>query len=56
MHDLAPAVLLEASQVMHDELVVVNLKYKHTIVEEYLNKEVTVAASNKELTLVCSHR
>ena len=49
VHDLAPAVLLEGSQVMHEELVVVNLKYKHSSVEEYLNllqsKNVTVAAT-----------
>ena len=49
MHVLAPIVLLEGSQVMHEELVVVNFKYKHTIVEEYpillQSKNVTVAAT-----------
>ena len=50
VHVLAPAVLLEGSQVMHEELVVVNLMYKHTIGEEYLiilpvSRNVTVAAT-----------
>ena len=50
VHVLAPIVLLEGSQVMHEELVVVNLMYKHTIGEEYLiilpvSRNVTVAAT-----------
>ena len=48
MHVLAPVVLLEGSQLMHEELVVVKLKNKHKVVEEYLNllqsKNVKLAA------------
>ena len=48
MHVLAPVVLLESSQLMHEELLVVKLKNKHKIVEEYLNllqsKNVKLAA------------
>ena len=59
MHVLAPIVLLEGSQVMHEELVVVNPKYKHKIVEEYLNllqsKNVTLAATRSGNTYLLVH-
>ena len=59
MHDFAQAVLLEGSQLMHEELVVVNLKYKHTIVEEYTillqSKNVTLAATRSGNTYLLVH-
>ena len=59
LHVLAPAVLLEGSQLKHEGLVVVNLKYKHKIVEEYLNllqsKNVTLAATRSGNTYLLVH-
>ena len=59
MHVLAPVVLLESSQLMHEELLVVKLKNKHKIVEEYLNllqsKNMTVAATRSGNTYLLVH-